>query len=84
MRKKIDWQEKLRQFQASKMTKAAWCRSQGIPPSTFHRYVNKTKVRFIELKPSFRGIKLRFNNTLLKLDADFDIATLKRFLKALE
>ncbi|MBS0628554.1 MAG: hypothetical protein JSS09_10165 [Verrucomicrobia bacterium] len=88
MNAKTDWEEKVRQFQESKMSKAAWCRSQGIALSTFQRHTGankeKTKPRFIELNSSFRGVRLKFKSAVFELEPDFDIGTLRRFLKALE
>ena len=88
MSTKIDWQKKVEEYRQSKMSKSAWCKEQGIAPSTFHYHIDKFSakkaVKFVELKPSFTGLRLRIGSVLLELDSDFDKATLKRFLSVLE
>jgi hypothetical protein len=88
MRIKIDWQKKVEEYRQSKMSKKAWCKEQGISPSTFQHHIGRNqeraKVKFVELKPAFRGIRLRIKSTILELEPDFDQATLKRFLSVLE
>lgn len=83
-----EWQEKLEAQKNSGMTRRAWCDANGIPVHqfTYQFYKpNKRRVekRFVELKATDRGLKLRWNDVVIELDPDFDEVTLKRFLKVL-
>ena len=82
-----EWQEKIESYQQSKMSLSAWCRAQGISASTVQYHLKKLKKseekRFVELKPSIRGIRLSWRNITLELDPDFDENTLQRFLSVL-
>ena len=79
MNREIDWERKVTECRESKMSKSAWCKEQGIAPSTLHYHIEKASKKkakkFIELKPRLTGIRLRIGPALLELDPDFDEVT---------
>lgn len=80
----MEWEQRIEAFKKSGMSIRAWCLAQGIPPSTFRSRLQKTSpLKFIELKPSPRRIKIYWNHISFEIDSDFDPETLSRFLQAL-
>lgn len=87
MTSKEEWQKRIEEYKQSGLSKSAWCKIRSIPHSTLQYQLDKLKSqhqkKFIELKPFFQGIKLRWKNITLELDPDFDEKTLARFLSVL-
>jgi hypothetical protein len=87
MRVKYDWNVKIQEYKDSGMGIAAWCRSQGIPDSTFSYHLHKEKpsqsTKFIELKDSSSGITISCQGLSIEIHPSFDASTLQKFLKVL-
>jgi hypothetical protein len=86
------WKKRISEQQSSGLTKKHWCAQHGINYHTLQYWVAiinkashlKESLTFKEVplsKPS--SLKIRWRHITLEIDADFDEATLKRFLKVL-
>jgi hypothetical protein len=86
MRVKCDWNAKIQEYKDSGMSVTAWCRSQGIPDSTFSYHLHKEKpakpAKFIELKDA-SGITISCQGLSIEIHPSFDVTTLQKFLKVL-
>ena len=81
---KAEWKRRIEVYKSSGMSVSAWCRSQGIAPSTFkYHLAKKSASKFVELKTVHRGIKILWKNLTFEIDPDFDQETLSRFLQTL-
>jgi len=79
--------KQVEEYRQSGKSLLAWCKEQGIAPSTLRHHVDrekkKRKAKFIEIKPTTQGIKLTWKNISLDLDPAFDEKTFQRILKVL-
>lgn len=81
---KAEWEKRVEAYKGSGMSIRAWCITHGIPQSTFRFHLKKSsRSKFIELKPSFKGVKIHWKHLSFEIDPDFDQETLSRFLHAL-
>lgn len=86
-----EWKEKIKAWETSGQSGAAWCRQENISYRTFcnwkYRLTSKTlsKDSFLELQEEkSRGIDLEYQGIRIHLDKDFDPFTLKKCLQALK
>ena len=87
MRVKYDWNAKIQEYKDSGMSVTAWCRSQGIPDSTFSYHLHKEKpakpAKFIELKDTSSSITISCRGLSIEIHPSFDVTTLQKILKVL-
>ena len=82
------WEQRLQEWRKSNLSVKSWCKEQNILYATFCYWKTKLKpqekVTFEELKEATpTAIELRWGEARLFLRADFDMATLEKFLIAL-
>ena len=87
MKVKCDWNEKIKQYESSRLGAAAWCKTQNIPDSTFSYHLHKeSKTKgpgFIELKEKPSNIKIHYKNIAIEMDLSFDMKPVERILQML-
>lgn len=93
--KRLEWDEKIKNWQSSEKSVAAWCREHKIACTTFHYWkkiirpknLKENKQLFLEVKEkSFSeiDIELQIKNFTVRLPKGFDEETLRRCLIVLK
>jgi len=77
------WIERLRDMEKSGLTQKAWCKSKGIPYSTF-RYWSDLLAEAMDKKVFEAGISVRYNDFLLTFSKQCDIQTVQVVMQALK
>jgi hypothetical protein len=91
-KKKLEWEEKIRQQRESGLSIERWCKQNTIAPHVFHYWKTRlfpkhplTRSCFTELKTAPKtGISIEYRGIRIHLDKCFDSTTLKSCLLALK
>jgi transposase-like protein len=88
--KRAQWNERIKQWEASGKSIAAWCRERAVNENQFYywrsRLAQPTKPTFVELQESDStntGIRVELKDTRICLSRSFDSDTLRRLLAVL-
>jgi len=77
------WLERLQDMDKSGLTQKAWCKSKGIPYSTF-RYWSDLLAEAMEKKVFDEGIVVRYDDFILTFSRQCDMQTVQVVMQALK